>query len=145
MDRLQASQEQSLSHVHTSMIGTRDQSVPMVNATGEKKESKVYIDAEEGGGGKETRLHHSLVNYYGALPPAAAAAVFATRSSTRSLCWRFRRWTSKLSTVVPGPGVYNLPGQSWQRMRGRYWYFSLWPGWLLEFATGSMVSVSTAV
>ncbi len=32
----------------------------------------------------------------------AAAAV---RASTRSRCWRFLRWISKFSTVMPGPGV----------------------------------------
>lgn len=31
---------------------------------------------------------------------------------------RFLRWTSKFCTVVSGPAVYDLPGQSRQRMRG---------------------------
>src|SRR5436190_20055205 len=45
----------------------------------------------------------------------AAGASFPCRaclSSTLSLCCRFLRCTSKLSTVMAGPGVYSLPGQS---------------------------------
>lgn len=88
-------------------------------------------------------MHLSKLENYDALE---LAAVLASLSSTRSLCCRFLRWTSKFSTVVPGPGVYSLPGQSRQRMRGRYWYLSFWPGCVaFAFATGIMVAVSTAV
>lgn len=46
----------------------------------------------------------------GATPLAAASR--ASRWSTFSLWKRFFKWTSKLPTVISGPGVYSLPGQS---------------------------------
>nr|POE77876.1 hypothetical protein CFP56_09519 [Quercus suber] len=36
-----------------------------------------------------------------------------------SICLRFRKWTSKSCSTRPGCAVYNLPGQSLQRMRGQ--------------------------
>ena len=80
------------------------------------------------------------------LPLPLAAEPPATLPSTLSLCCRFFRCTSKFPTVVSGPGVYSLPGQSWHRMRGRYMYFTPsgvgWPAG--GAAQGSSVAVLTA-
>lgn len=50
--------------------------------------------------------HHTA-----ALPPLSLVSTF-------TLCALFLRWTSNFCAEYSGPGVYCLPGQSVQRMRG---------------------------
>lgn len=54
------------------------------------------------------------------LPAAAAPPPIPpfNLAMTRSRWARFFRCTSKFCTVISGPAVYDLPGQSRQRMRG---------------------------
>lgn len=96
----------SKDHVHQTEDGQKDRGKVERDQKGKGRGKKVYSD------GKGNAPLRSSTRYEDTLLVAAAAAALESLSSTRSLCCRFLKWTSKLSTVMPGPGVYSLPGQS---------------------------------